>query len=466
MSAPHEGLKAPQRSQLPFLEYIKDKKAKQAFEQMMKDQNAKQAFEQMMKDSNVKQAFEQMMKDPNAQQAFEQMIEQGHLKDLVKEFQKRKLEPGSPLTWKPGLEDPRRKEIYEENARKNLEKLERLRGGKGLQNDKSSQDTSKSPDLNGANKNLEVPKIPQSHLAMQVKVNEEIKAKVPRVDSNQLGLEAKAIPSGAKEGLTNQSREDFLKLRMEQIGQESAAFQANLVKELADLKAQGSVSNIIKNWLDGRNRASHYGDIPLPDGQDNDKKKDYSTGDLGGDTDPKPPTPQKNVGDGSGNVYSQPYAQNPDNTSESDTSGMSKDDLELQLDNIVRRLSQDDKRSYKEIPQHIKTDMMRVVQKTKQLRSQTEVNRENGPKLLLMLQNVLNSKEAYEQGNQEAMDSLINAIRELDEMLPSKPSEKQQEGQKLSKTGIGQNKNLRSVDARIRQQEAHPEGKGVKGKSS
>ena len=107
----------------------------------------------------------------------------------------------------------------------------------------------------------------------------KLKQKYLCIDSNQLGLEAKAIPSRAREGLTNQSSEDFLKLRMEQIGQEAAAFQANLVKELADIKAQGSVSNIMKQLLAGRNRASYSGDIPLPDGQD-DKKKD-ATGDLG-----------------------------------------------------------------------------------------------------------------------------------------------------------------------------------------
>ena len=114
---------------------------------------------------------------------------------------------------------------------------------------------------------------------------------------------------------------------MKKLGPEAAALQAQLIKELANLKAQGSFSNVLKRVLLDIKNAHREMFVPDGSGNDDSKKKGSSTGDLVDDT--TPPTPQKNVGDSSSNVYSQPYTQNFDNDANADDKVQSQDDAKV-----------------------------------------------------------------------------------------------------------------------------------------
>ena len=129
------------------------------------------------------------------------------------------------------------------------------------------------------------------------------------IDSNQLGLESKAIAARGNEVSADQARESFLQRKMEQLGQEAGDFQAKLVKELADMKAQ--VRNDSKEaMLEMFKKLNHH---PGDNSRDDDQDKKKSTDDLADDQDTKSSKPQKKVDNSSGNVYDQlSYAQSID----------------------------------------------------------------------------------------------------------------------------------------------------------
>ncbi len=296
----------------------------------------------------------------------------------------------------------------------------------------------------------------------------------------------------------------ILNEHMKQLGQESADLQNQWKKELADIKAQGSCSNIMKKLFSGRNRASSLEGIPLPDGQDNgqDKKKDSSTGDLGDDTDSKSPMPQKKIDDGSGNVYSQPYTQNFDSDDKSfeqvskddsiiDLSTVSKpsgerfwgsqDDSTVGLSTVSKpsgerfRGSQDDSR----IAPLKERDMLQladVMHRAKLFLSKKEMARENN-QISLMVQNLRQYQEAYSKGEEVSMDHFHTAIRELNECLQERERggfreniEKKHEPQKQLRANIElqqkPNGPSGTVGEKIEQKIKKSEKGGSRGKSS
>ena len=241
--------------------------------------------------------------------------------------------------------------------------------------------------------------VDQSHVAKSYKVTEEIKAKVPRVDNTTNG--------------TNQSREDFLKLKREQIGKEAATSQAKLSKELADIKAQGNGdrSNITKKQA---HVSGLSGDIPVLDSQDNNKKKKAFTGDLEDDQDSKPPKPQKRVDDGSGNVYDQlSYTQtiDYDNKSSDQTEKVSWSEPSEKVSEISK-----DNSNVSSSKGGERLQFADVMHRAKLFLSKKEMARENN-QISLMVQNLQKYQEAYNKGEEVSIDHFHTAIRELNESL-------------------------------------------------
>jgi hypothetical protein len=293
-----------------------------------------------------------------------------HQKDLVELQKELAREPGSPLTWEPPEDTEDGKRVHDERMQKLSEKFSSW----------------------GVN-------VPQSHLAMQLKVNEEIKAKVPRMDSTE---------HQSTNG-TNQSSEDSLQRRMEQIGQESAVFQAKLKKE----ESQRNTGNIMKGGNDMINR-SHS----MPDGSDNDKKGEWQL------------------------------------DSYEKLSKESKDDLN------VRGLLKEGERQQLEDAIHRTESLNREDIKNKEILDIADRMRE-------LLKDTNNKDQTIRQdlliSDQEKLREKLQNMKQ--EEIRENLEERRKETEKQSRIDAEQQRKPRSVGAQMGQKEAHPDqsSKGNKG---
>jgi hypothetical protein len=319
-----------------------------------------------------------------------------------------------------------RKDFSNEEIKQVLEQVEKEeKHQKNLvEQQKKMKDESPKPQLK--------PETPEETVAHEEKISEGL-AQLRRltgggnsIASNQRGLEAKAIPVRAKEGLTNQSREDFLHSKMEKLGQEAAAFQAKLVKELADIKAPGGkgFKEKILEMLNGG--TPRFGDNSLDDGQDKNKKS--STGDLGDDQDPKSPKPQKKVDDGSSNVYNQlSYAQSIDY-------GNDYGNKSFEPSEKVSWSEPSEKVSWRSkgdadggsLKAGERQQVEGLMHRTVSFLSKKEKTRED-EQILRIFQELRRYQKADAKGEEIPMDRFRTAIKELDERLQEKELEKRRE---------------------------------------